>query len=247
MVSSDVQQILEKLHDEQPTYKPNEAVLEKLHSVKAVCFVGGACMGKTTLMDALSAYAPEIYGKTRNFTSRPRRDDDDPKRYYYFEHTDEGLRPVIEQITAHELLQYNIDPFSWYVYGSHVDDYPHSHNLCDIWSTSIVGFRQLGFKELHVFSVITEPSAWQARFDARFTPEHPLRLPRLREAAESLRWSLGQTNPDHHWVISHDGQIDEAVQTVDTTLRKQSDTEQPEEARALAEACLARINEMCHG
>jgi guanylate kinase len=243
MVSEDVQRLLEQLHQEQPAYKPNKRILEQLQGVTVVCFVGAACMGKTTLMDALTAYAPERYGKTRNFTSRPPRSDDDPKRYYYFDHTDESLNPILHSVDKHDLLQYNIDPFSWYVYGSNIEDYPHPYNLCDIWSSSIAGFRQLGFKKLDVFSVVTEPDSWAARLDARFAPENPLRLARLREAVQSLEWSLRQTSPDHHWVISRNGQIDQAVAHVDTTLQGEHSAHQ-QHAEQLAKACLERAKQL---
>ena len=243
MLSARTKARLHKLAAEQPTYRPNTATLEQLRHILFVCFVGAGGMGKTTLMDELVQLDPSRYGKTRNFTSRPPRADDDPKRYYYYPHTDAGLAPVLARIAAHENLQYNINLFSDYIYGTEIADYPHPYNLGDIWSSSIEGLRQLGFGELHIFSIVTDPASWQQRFDSRFPPGHSLREARLKEAAQSLEWSLAQTSPDHTWVINRDGAIRDAAVSVDSTIRGEAPAPQTE-ARALAEQCLKRAEEL---
>lgn len=243
MISAQTEKTLQRLMREQPTYKPGPDILKRLQTVNFICFVGAGGMGKTTLMDALVAHNGALYGKTRNFTSRPRRPDDDPKRYYYYEHTDEGLQPVLERIASGTNLQHNIDPFSGYVYGSEIDDYPHQFNLGDIWSTSIDGFRQLGFGSLRIFSVVTDPEHWQLWFERRFPADHPLREARLKEAAQSLTWSLAQTATDHAWVINRPDHIESAAQFVDTVVRGEHPGRQ-NEAERLARACLARATEL---
>lgn len=197
-------------------------------------------MGKTTLMDALVALDASRYGKTRNFTTRPPREDDDPKRYYYYEHTDEGLRPVLERIARHENLQHNINPYTLIMYGSEVGDYPHQHNLGDIFSSSIDGFRQLGFGKLRVFSVVTDTATWLKRIEERFPSGHPHRDARLHEARDSLQWSLAQTSPDHVWVINPVDDVQVAATSVDSVIRGEKPQQQME-ARSLAEACLERV------
>ena len=243
MISAETEATLRRLLTEQPTYRPVQRVLSQIANVTFICFVGAGGMGKTTLMDELVVFNGERYGKTRNFTSRPPRPDDDPKRYYYYQHTDEGLAPLLQRIERHENLQHNIDPYSGYVYGSEAGDYPHPYNLGDIWSTSIDGFRQLGFDKLYIFSVVTDADSWQRRFDMRFPADHDLREARLKEAAQSLTWSLAQKNSDHQWVINRDGDIRVAANSVDSIIRGEKSAGQ-NEARELAQQCLARAQEL---
>lgn len=242
-LSLETETTLRRLLTEQPTYKPVAAVLEKLQYISFSCFVGATCMGKTTLMDALVAFRPDFYGKTRNFTTRPPREDDDPRRYYYYEHTDAGLAEILAKIDAHKNLQHNINPYTLTMYGSEVGDYPHPMNVGDIFASSIDGFRQLGFGKLYIFSVVTEPEAWLARIEERFPVGHPSRQARLQEAADSLTWSLAQTAPDHAWVINPPNDIQVAVASVDSTIRGEISHDQPE-ARRLAEQCLKKVTEL---
>lgn len=235
MLSKQTEQYIDGLLTTQTTYRPNPTVLNQVKRVTLVCFVGAASMGKTTIMDALVALEPSRFGKTKSFTTRPPRADDDTRRYYYFDHTEEGLAPVFKQIQDRELLQYNIDPFSRYIYGSEITGYNHPYNLADIWSTSIEGFRQLGFGKLYICSVITEPDKWLARFNERFAPDNPLRQARLKEAVASLEWSLAQTNCDHCFIINRTSKAAAADMTHHFIA---GDVVKQPEAREIAQRCL---------
>jgi len=241
MLSKQTEEHIALLFSAQPTYKPNQTVLAKLQKTTLVCFVGAAGMGKTTVMDTLVSIDGKRFGKTRNFTTRPPRPDDDTERYYYFDHTDEGLRPIFARIESRELLQYNIDPFSHYIYGSEIDGYTHPYNVADIWSTSIDGFRQLGFGRLYICSVVTDPDEWLTRFNERFGAANPLRQARLKEAVVSLEWSLAQSSDDHCFIIDRDGKADEAADTVQRFLAGEHIDQT--EARHLALDCLEKAKE----
>ncbi|QQS19400.1 hypothetical protein IPL85_03885 [Candidatus Saccharibacteria bacterium] len=243
MISAKTEALLRKLLAEQPTYKPNSAVLARLKHIDYTCFVGATCMGKTTLMDTLVALNPLSYGKTRNFTTRSPRADDDPKRYYYYPHTDEGLRPIFERIARHENLQHNINPYTLIMYGSEIDDYPHRYNLGDIFSSSIDGFRQLGFGTLRVFSVVTDPAVWIDRVEERFPVGNFDRKARFQEAIDSLSWSLAQAATNHSWIINPSDHIQVAAVSVDAAIRGEIVTTQAD-ARALAEECLKHVKEL---
>lgn len=240
MISVETEATLRRLLAEQPTYKPTADILEKIQHIRMICFVGASCMGKTTLMDALVALDQRTYGKTRNFTTRPPRADDDPRRYYYYEHSDGGLQPILERIAQHQNLQHNINPYTLTMYGSEIDDYPHRYNLGDIFSSSIDGFRQLGFGELRVLSVVTPADIWLQRLEERFPEGHPSRAARLQEAVDSLAWSLAQTATDHCWIINPPNDIQAAVTSVDLVIRGETLTDQAK-ARGLAEECLTQL------
>lgn len=241
MISRETEELLRRLLAEQPVYKPADDVLKQVQEITMLCFVGASCMGKTTVMQLL-AQTDKAYGITRNFTSRAPREGDDPDRYVYFEHSDAGLRPILNRIASRELLQYNIHPFSLHVYGSEIEGYPHRYNMGDIFYSSIDGFRQLGFKKLYAFSIITEPASWQRRFEARFPEGNPHRSARLAEAIESLEWSLSQTAADHIWVINRDDACEIAVYTVRQAMSGQLVDQA--EARQFAEKCLTLIKEL---
>lgn len=241
MISEQTKQLLLQLLAEQPTYRPKQAVLDQIKGKRMVCLVGASCMGKTTIMDTLVRLDPR-FGKSRNFTSRPPRADDDTSRYYYYEHSDKGLKPIFDSIRSGELLQYNINPHTLHVYGSEASGYPHDINLGDIFSSSIDGFRQLGFGDVRVVTIVTDPSVWQTRINARFPVGSERREARLKEAVTSLEWSLAQTNPDHSFIINYDGEAEAAAKQLHATLNGTMPNQ--EEARRLAEACLAKAKEM---
>ena len=235
MISHSTEVRLRRLLAAQPSYKPTRAVLDRAQQTTVLCFVGASSMGKTTLMEVL-ARSTNDYGITKNFTSRAPRSEDTAERYTYFVHSDAGLRPIFDRIKSHELLQYNIHPYSLHVYGSEIEGYPHHYNMGDIFCSSIEGFRHLGFKQLYVFSVISEANVWLRRFNKRFPPSHPQRTARLQEAVSSLTWSLDQTALDHTWIINREDACSEAATDVQRIVN--GETIDQTEARQLAQACL---------
>ncbi|MFZ1248699.1 MAG: hypothetical protein WAQ24_00040 [Candidatus Saccharimonadales bacterium] len=237
MISEATKATLQQLLQRQSTYKPSAAVLDKLAGVDFTCFVGATCMGKTTLMDGLVALDSSVYGKSRNFVTRPPRADDDLNRYYYYEYTDKGLRPILDRIASGELLQYNINPFNLLVYGSEVNGYPHRYNLGDIFASSIDGFRQLGFGTLRVFTVVAEAETWRERFETRFSADHPQKQARIQEAVSSLEWSLAQNSSNHAWIFDQDGDLQNAVQRADLAIRRGTMPDANEAIHA-AQGCL---------
>ncbi len=237
MISEETAARLRTLLADQLTYRPRADILTQIADKRVICFVGATGMGKTTIMHQL-AREDSQFGEFSVFTSREPRPEDNRARYTYYQHTDESLAGLLNRIEKGEVLQYNINPFSLLVYGSEVDGYPYAHNLGDVFASSIDGFRQLGFGEVQVFSVVTDPDSWLQRFNARFPSGNPQREARRLEAISSLEWSLAQTNADHAWVINRDGHIGEATKAI--TGRHQAKTEAVE----LAQACLTAIREL---
>jgi guanylate kinase len=244
MVSAHTTARLRQLLDAQPAYHPHVAITQQLQHITVIGFVGASCMGKTTVMQALVARDPTMYGEFVTFTSRSPRPGDNTDRYHYYAHTDEGLRDLLGKIERREVVQYNVNPFSMYVYGSDVTGYSHPINVGDIFASSINDFRGAGFGRIQVFSVITNPNTWLTRFNSRFPVDSPERQARLQEAVASLRWSLSQGSPDHSWVIN-DSNPQAIAKTVDDCIKRAlSDPATQTAAHRLAKDCLTQIQAM---
>lgn len=238
MISTETEERLRRLLNEQPSYKPSPDILAQIAHKDVWCFVGASCMGKTTIMHALLNLNPG-YGEFVVFTSREPRAEDNKARYTYYEHTDQGLAELLDKIEQKRVVQYNINPFSLLVYGSEASGYSHEHNIGDIFASSIDGFRQLGFGSVHVISVVTSYATWLQRFNERFPVGDPRREARRLEAASSLRWSLSQVDvPDHYWILNDTTPNEVAQQLVVATGAKpQTDPT----ILAVAEECLRQI------
>jgi hypothetical protein len=231
-----------KLNDlmlKQAAYKPSAAVQQAIADKTLIMLVGATCMGKSTLMSSL-AHANSYIRMASSITSRPPRPDD-PSTYTYYEQSDKGLAPLFERIERGELVNYAINPYNHLVYGRAPTDYPGDVNIGDYFSSVVDQFRHLGFKQIIALTVVSEPADWLRRFENRFPPEHPQRISRLQEAAESLRWSLGQTH-DHLWLVSKEDKQDEMVQNLYHVLEYGDDDNQ--QAPKLALACLELIESM---
>lgn len=240
MISRETEERLRRLLEAQPTYVANQSVTDQIHGKSVVGFVGATCMGKTTIMQALIASDPKTFGEFIVFTSRAPRENENQSRYTYYDHTDEGLAELLDRIEKHEVLQYNINPFSLYIYGSEATGYPHPQNLGDIFASSIEGFRQTGFGHFQAISIVTDPELWRQRLDERFPAGHPGRKARLQEAISSLEWSLAQKNSEHAWVINT-GSPERGAESVKRTLTGRIDDQAY--ARHLAQGCLNHAKE----
>lgn len=199
-------------------------------------------MGKSALMEGLAALDGK-YGIARTIASRDPRPDDKPGRYTYYPHTDGGLAPLLAKIENRELLQYVVIPGSLSIRGSEAGDYPYEYNLGDVLSSAMPAYRNLGFGRLDAISIISEPAAWQQRFDTRFPVGHPDRRARLEEAATSIAWSLAQTGKDHYWTINHEGKLAAAIQAAHQAITH-GQQENQAEAQGIARRCLEHIKEL---
>ena len=234
MISEATQRLLQKLHQLQNDYQPAPATSAELSTKTLIMIVGATCVGKNTIMQALASSDPQ-FSIAGTFTSRPPRADDDPAAYTYYDHTDEGLQPILERIAEKKVVQYAVNPHSLFLYGSEPNDYSSDFAIRDVFSSAVEGFRQLGFKYTPTVTLVTQPDVWRSRFDVRFPVGHPDRTARRDEAVDSLGWSLSQSD-DHYWVENVDGQPELAANEIKAIALGESQG-QPQ-ARALAEACL---------
>lgn len=240
MISAETERQLNDLLLLQNSYQPNAAIKEQLAQKAIVMLVGATCEGKSTAMHAAVAL-DKRFGTTGNFTSRAPREDD-IHSYTYYEHTDEGLTPILARIHNNEVVQYAINPFTKQIYGTEVEDYKASYNVKDVFASAVDSFRQLGFGKTKVITVISETESWLRRFEERFPPGDERRTARRDEAIQSFEWSLEQPVGKHFWVENIDGKADYAGReiiaiTLGTSLGHS-------QARKYAEASLAAASKI---
>ena len=231
---------LARLAKKQAHYRPSRKVAEKLSDKTLIMLVSATSMGKSTIMRGLHDHFNEI-SVVGTITSRPPRVDDDLSRYTFYDHTDRGLRPILDAIEKGEVVQYVINPYSGFVYGSSLQDYPSVVNIGDYFSSVVDTFYTYGFQKILPISIITEPNSWLNRFNARFPMGSPDRGARRDEAITSLLWSLGRQ--DLLWVINRDGESIAAINSLKNSIDDNIDYAEQTEAIRLAKACLKTIRE----
>lgn len=233
MLSPNMTQELDRLYELQTSYKPDSEIAAQLGSKTILLFVGATCVGKNTIMDGLASRDGR-FQVVGTFTSREPRTED--KAYTYFENSDLGLRSILEAIEQRQVVQYAVHPFAHTLYGSQLQDYSGDFPMADIFSGAVGQFKQLGFKQTEVITIVTEPNAWLRRFEERFPYGNPQRQARRDEAIESLKWSLAQPSEGYAWVINIDNELDAALeQTMDAATGKHQDDSK---ARGLARAMI---------
>lgn len=205
---------LQELRSQQTSYEQRPEDKKKLADRTVLAFVGAACEGKNTLMDATVAHDKRFH-VIGTVTTRAPRESDEGLPYTYYEHTDTGLRTLFQDIGDHKLVQYFVAkqaPF--HVYGSDTCDYPGEYNVGDYFAHSIADMRTRGFKKVIALTVITRPEVWLKRFEERFPPGHELRTYRRDEAIESFEWSLAQPADGNHFWVENSGDPEAAAQTI---------------------------------
>lgn len=205
---------LQELRAQQAAYEQRPEDRQKLADRTVLAFVGAACEGKNTLMDATVALDKRFH-VIGTVTTREPRESDKGLPYTYYEHTDAGLQVLFQDIRDRKLVQYFVAkqaPF--HVYGSDTGDYPGEYNVGDYFAGSIADMRSRGFKKVIALTVITRPEIWLKRFEERFPPGHELRTYRRDEAIESFEWSLAQPTDGNHFWVENTGNPEAAAQTI---------------------------------
>lgn len=207
MVSSRIQEQLDKARQEETTYRPSGEVLDQLRKKDFIMLVGPTAMGKSTLMNKMVELDSE-FARVSGFTTRPKRSNDEPGLYDYIPHTDDGIQSILTEKEAGRLVQYAIFPTTGYVYGTHLKDYPAKYNLKDTLSNVAGSLAELPFHTTHIVGIVTTPEAWRKWLSVRFTPEDPDFLKRINEAIQSLEWLLAQPAGVVKWVYNRPDNVE---------------------------------------
>jgi len=241
MLSQQTSERLRVLRANEATYQPTTEIRAAIRSKIGVLVVGASCQGKNTIMNEV-VRLDKRFKIIGTFVSRPPRNSDHGLPYTYYEHTDAGLAPILDKIEQRRVVQYAVNPYSGFLYGSMLSDYPTEYNIGDYFSSGVEPFRQLGFKAAPAVSVISPAEEWVPRFTERFPLGHSERVARRDEAIESINWSLSQT-VDHTWVVNRTGQVTEAAMQLINSIT--SPTSEPnKEAESMARQAIMAIKEI---
>lgn len=241
MLSVETQQKILQLEAAQNNYMPSSEVVAQLGQKVIIMLVGPSCIGKSTLMQAVTQ-RDDRFSITGSFTSRPPRLDDSGKTYDYIEHIDTELTQLFTQIGQGQVVNYAVHPTTKYVYGSYISQYAKEFNMLDTLASSVEGFRRIPFKECPVVGMAAEPAHWLGWFDSRFPNGHPDRLKRRDEAIQSLEWLIAEPQDMLHWVINAPDGLERAAEQVIAIATHQSPGD--EAGRSVAEAMLAAAKDI---
>lgn len=201
--------------------------MDSLSDKTLVMIVGPTAVGKSSLMNEVVTLDAD-FARVSGFTTREQRSNDEPGLYRYL--TNAAARQLIEH---GEVVQFAIHPTTGDMYGTQPQDYPRRFNLLDTLSTVVGGMQSLPFKNTVTFSLTTDPSAWRNWLLARYPEPGEDRTKRLREAAQSIEWSLAQTS-QHFWLVNRPNDLRTTADELIAVVRSQSGpTDPPPEASEL--------------
>lgn len=191
-----------------------------------VMLVGPSAVGKSTIMNCVSELDRE-FSRVSGFTTRAKRPGDEVELYRYL--TQEEANAVIQ---SNALVQYACNPANNQIYGTELSDYPNKFNMKDTLSGAVENFTRLPFNDHHIISVTVPVEPWLNWLNARYPSTSIERVNRLREAKQSIEWSLAQHH-NHSWVVNRPGDIASAANAVISQVRGNTTIEPPTEAKIM--------------
>lgn len=200
---------------------------ESLSDKTLTMFVGPSAIGKSTVMEEVTALHPDT-AYTRSITTRSPRPGE--KSHYIFIDTDEARRLRDADLT----FTYNEHPTTHDIYGTTAESFPGRHNLLDTLSGNVTEYRALPFERTTTLAVAAPAEQWRAWFTDRYPEPVPEAEKRLAEAALSINWALN--DPETHWLVNRDGMLQEvARRAIATVLSPSPERTIPDEPYAMLE------------
>lgn len=190
---------IEEALAQQENYYPSDLIARQLRSVTLLLFIGPAGVGKSTTLD-LVADVDQRFGRTGSIGTRPPHTRDAPGMYQQY-----TPAALLQKIADRQVSSYTIHPTTGDIYGTIPSMFTNQFNMLECLPGAVTLFRRLPFAKLLLFYIVTEPSAWQTWFEARYPTEGAERIQRTQEAALSLEWALQQPAGSLRWIKNTPG------------------------------------------
>lgn len=186
------------------TYKPSEAVLDRLKGLDVVVVVGPTGAGKTTLIDAALQRDPNLHLILSDMSRSLRPGERDGIDCNF-----RSREEMLARTARGEYVNVTQGLNGGDIYATHPDSFPtQGIGIMPLFSDVVPEFRALPFGTLKVVYILpTNWNVWQQRMSVRkFTPEQ--RRKRLEEAERSLRFAVHDS--DVILIVNDELQIAEA-------------------------------------
>lgn len=138
-------------------YKPNKEVLNALARITLVQIIGPTAVGKSTLINEITAHQPKRFSEVGTITTRKRRESDSDNVT-----SDVSPSDMRDRIKNRELVQYFEHP-SGDIYATDISSYKTEICLLPTMADSANDFLKLGFKKIIRFGVMVEGEHWRQR------------------------------------------------------------------------------------
>lgn len=162
-----------------------------------VMIIGPTAIGKSTVMHEVTR-SDSDFSYARSFTTRPQRSGESPTYRHISLREAESLRDSGAAYT------YLTHPTTGTVYGTDALTFVNAYTVLDTLSDTVDMYRSLPFARTVAISLTTDPEQWEDWLLQRFPTPSKDRDQRLREARQSVLWSLGQSS-GHSWVSNRPG------------------------------------------
>jgi guanylate kinase len=213
----------------QQDYLPSDTTAAKLRAVEALLFVGPAGVGKSTTL-SMVADLDDRFSRTGSIGTRPVAPRDDPKMFRHYPKDE-----LLAKIADRSVVQYAVHPTTESIYATTADMYASPYNMLEMLPAGVEQFRHIGFGDLQIFYMVTQPDAWRQWFETRYPDHSEERQKRLDEAMISLQWSLDQPADSFVWLQNTSGQQEATARHI---IHTTTTGEMTGDHRELAEAML---------
>lgn len=203
---------IEELRNLQPSYYPDPEIVSGLTGKTLVMIVGPAAVGKSAIMKEIVRQADD-FGRVSGFTTRTKRADDEPDLYRYI-----SIDEAVDLIKKKAVIQYAVHPTTEAIYGTVPEDYSSRFNVLDTLSSVVEPLRTLPFDSTVTISVTVSPHTWREWFTSRYPEQSEERTKRLKEAKQSIEWSLAQ-NENHHWILNEEDRLEDIAKQAIAIVR----------------------------
>lgn len=183
--------------------------------------VGPTAIGKSTVMNEVVTINAD-FSRVTGFTTRAPRSNDEPGHYRYLSVDD------VKQIEARgDVVQSAINAGTGDIYGTELVDYSGRYCLKDTLSSAVSDFTKLPFKSHITISLTANPDDWLNWVLDRYPEPSLERTKRLKEAKQSIEWSLAQ--PSMLWLVNRPAGVNDSAQSLIQLVKQPQQVEVPRE------------------